>query len=690
MVQKILLIIFLLTVSCNLFSQSNKLIDSLNYNIESMKPDTAKVDYLINLCWNLRNSEPGLSIIYGIEAIKISTDVNYKSGLVRATGLLGVAYRNIGDFKNALTFFYEALYLAKEQQDSTELGFTYINFGSLYNTLEYYNDANKNLTDALQIAKKLSNKRMEAYVYYNLGVMYLSKNEFNIAKLNFRKALQIRIEIQDTEGQASCYKYIGNSYSETDSLQSAFSNYQKAKELIKFDVDKDLVSDLYNQIGVVYYKRKMLDSAMYYFRISLQKAYEINSKLRLRDVYINLSKIYEKKGNIDSAYICHKEYINYHDSLINQELSQKITYEKYRTTEYELKLSEKENENNQLKIHKQRNQLILSIIIISIVFLMVFILMKSNSDKRKANKLLNLKNEEIIKQRDEIQIQKNIAIEQKEEIALKNEELFAQNEEIIKQRDEIFEQKKNISDSIAYACRIQEAVLYSKVQLNELFTDAFIYFRPRDIVSGDFYWYRQVDDNIIVTAADCTGHGVPGAFMSMLGISALEEIVFSKNITMPNQILEKLRQMIKASLKQSLEAFDSQDGMDMALCSFDKKTKKMYFSGANNPAILIRNKELQILEANFNPVGIDLVEKPFAQTEIDYFDNDLVYLFSDGFSDQFSPKREKFKIARFKKLLTEVSEKEMKEQMKIINNTFVDWKGSFRQIDDILIIGIKL
>jgi serine phosphatase RsbU (regulator of sigma subunit) len=678
---KIQIILFLLfAINGSLFSQDSLLIDSLLIELNSVKNDSARVDIYIDLCWKLRNSEPGSSVKYGTMARNLAEEINYNSALVKATSLLGVAYRNIGDYYNSITLYYEAQELAETYNDTTELGYTYINFGNLYNTIQYYADSKINLDKALDIAIELNNSRMQAYTYSNLGQYYITQNQYDSARLNLNKALQLRLKDNDIEGQATSYKYIGDIYYAINEIDSSLQYYFKSKNLLNFNVDKDLVSDLYNEIGIIYFNKNMIDSALHYCKISLKNAQEIDSKLRQRDVYLTLTKIYVAKKMIDSAFQCQSMVMTYNENLINQELSQKITYEQYHA----------ERDRNFAEIKKQRTIILLLGIIVVFVFILVFVFMKLNSKNKKINRLLRIKNEEIKQQKILVDEQNEEIMLKNEEIMLKNEELNAQNDEIIKQRDEIYEQKRQITDSIAYACRIQEAILFTKIQLKDYFRDAFIFFRPRDVVSGDFYWYRKIEDKIIVIAADCTGHGVPGAFMSLLAISALEEIVFSKNILKPNEILENLRKTIKTSLKQSMDLSDSRDGIDLALCTFDITNKILLFSGANNPLYLIRDNQLEILDSNFNTCGIDLVERPFNQHEINYLDNDVIYMFSDGFADQFSPKREKFKTNRFKKLLMEIHQKDFMEQKQILEATFLNWKSTFKQIDDILIIGIKL
>jgi len=278
------------------------------------------------------------------------------------------------------------------------------------------------------------------------------------------------------------------------------------------------------------------------------------------------------------------------------------------------------------------------------------------------------------------------------EIQKQKEEIETQRDEITGQHDMILEQKEDITASINYASRIQNAVLPIKDHFDKSFSDHFILFKPRDIVSGDFYWIAEDKDKLYFTAADCTGHGVPGAFMSMLGISSLNEIFGSQsdNIT-ANKILNQLREKIKFSLHQTGKEGENKDGMDMALCILHKKKNILEYAGAYNPLYLIRDGELHEYKADRMPVGIYHVEKDsFTNHEIKIKKGDLIYIFSDGFVDQFGgPGQTKFKSLNMKKLLLEINNKTMKEQKQIMEEKFEKWKGELNQIDDIIFIGIK-
>lgn len=379
--------------------------------------------------------------------------------------------------------------------------------------------------------------------------------------------------------------------------------------------------------------------------------------------------------------------------------------------------------NNQLEqIEKQKIIMYFLIFIVVLVLVVIYFIYRAYKIKKLTNKLLKEKNNEILQKnkeisakKDEIEIQNAEIIQQKEEIEAQRDEIERQRDEILFQHDEILHQKKEITDSILYARRIQNAVLppekfISKVLQNNFF----ILNKPRDIVSGDYYWIAEKDDLSIFAVADCTGHGVPGAFMSMLGVAFLNEIVNQKGITQANEILNLLRDQVMKSLHQTGKEGEAKDGMDIALCVLDNNTNVLQFSGANNPLYVVTNYELQVnsienststpqllnsLEPQLNelkgdkmPIGIYIDErKPFTNNVLQVYSGDCIYIFSDGYADQFGGiDGKKFKYKKFKEMLIEISVETMEKQHEILDNTIEKWKGNLDQVDDICVFGIKI
>ncbi len=271
-----------------------------------------------------------------------------------------------------------------------------------------------------------------------------------------------------------------------------------------------------------------------------------------------------------------------------------------------------------------------------------------------------------------------------------NVEIEAQRDLATAQRDQIAAQKKEITDSIYYAERIQRSLLPPANVLKLMLPEHFILFKPRDIVSGDFYWVTEKTDKVYITAADCTGHGVPGAFMSMLGIAFLNEIVNKSEDIGPEEILNQLRKYIIKALKQNGQEGEAKDGLDMSIVVFDKSQKTLSFAGANNPLYFFRSGELQEIKGDKMPVGIHEKMNSFTRHTFSIQRGDTFYIFSDGYADQFGgPKAKKFMYSNFKTLLTTLQTKSMREQGKILDDTLEAWKGDVEQIDDIVVIGLR-
>jgi serine phosphatase RsbU (regulator of sigma subunit)/ligand-binding sensor domain-containing protein len=321
--------------------------------------------------------------------------------------------------------------------------------------------------------------------------------------------------------------------------------------------------------------------------------------------------------------------------------------------------------------------------------IIVYIIVKLNvrrleKDKERLEGIVEERTAEIKKQKEDIEA---IA----EYLKVANNEIKEQNDQLGKQKREIEEKNRHITDSISYASRIQMALLPPNSIIEKHLPDHFILFKPRDIVSGDYYWFKQIGHYSIYATADCTGHGVPGAFMSMLGIAFLNELVAENEKHTAGEILNNLRNKVKKSLRQTGEEGHSKDGMDMTLCIIDNKNRTVEYAGAYNPLYIYRNDELIEIKATRNPIGIFIKEKPFESNHIELQEGDMLYTFSDGFVDQFGgDDNSKFKTKNFKKLLLEIYKRPLAEQKTILNQTIEDWRGNYEQTDDIIVFGVRI
>lgn len=257
--------------------------------------------------------------------------------------------------------------------------------------------------------------------------------------------------------------------------------------------------------------------------------------------------------------------------------------------------------------------------------------------------------------------------------------------------EEAEKQRKELTDSIKYASYIQSALLPSKELFEHLLPEHFIFFKPRDVVSGDFYWISKFKNNVIVVAADCTGHGVPGAFMSMLGISFLNEIVSKGCFNSASSILNQLREMVMKSLHQTGDKKEQKDGMDITLCMLDFQNRQLQYAGANNPIYIIRNGSFIEIKGDRMPIGINIVEeRSFTNHRLELQENDMIYLITDGYPDQFGGQNErKLKYKPFKDILLRIYSMQMHEQVFVLEEELYKWMGNVSQIDDILIVGFR-
>ncbi len=400
------------------------------------------------------------------------------------------------------------------------------------------------------------------------------------------------------------------------------------------------------------------------------------------------------KAKIEELNIKEEELITKNKEI--EEKSKILESQQSSIAEQEAKIDkQKKVLNEQLaKIEMQQLILYLFIFIILLISIMGYFIYKAYKVKKEANRLLKQKNFEIMEQNEEIRQQKEEITAQRDEIEAQKDEIIIQRNSAIHQRDEISHQKQEIMDSILYARRIQTAVLPPTKFISEILPqNFFIYNKPRDIVSGDYYWLAQKDNKTIIAAADCTGHGVPGAFMSLLGVSFLKEIVDKISEVKANNILDRLRESVINALNQAGGENEGQtkDGMDMALCILDISTLELQFSGANNPLYIIRNGEVIETKADKMPIGVYDYKQPFTNNIIHLEKNDSFYIFSDGYADQFGgPKGKKFMYKKLKELLISIQDKPMQEQQIILDKTIEDWRGDLFQVDDQLVIGVKI
>ena len=335
----------------------------------------------------------------------------------------------------------------------------------------------------------------------------------------------------------------------------------------------------------------------------------------------------------------------------------------------------------------QTNIAYLSYFIITIILVLLFLRIREKKNIYERNIL----EQKVKKRTSELAEKNNILKSQKEEILAQNEEIIVQRDLVTDQYDQLVRQKKSITDSINYALRIQEAIMPSAKWRHDNLPEHFILYKPKDIISGDFFWIRKINNLIVFAIADCTGHGVPGAMLSMMGVALLNEIVRKREITKANHVLNEMRKEIILSLNQKGNIREQKDGMDIALCAIDYENRKLQFAGANNPMVIIRDNKIINYKGDRMPIGISMVNEDFTNHEIDIYENDMIYLYTDGYVDQFGGNREKkFHSKTLRKMLLAIHKNPLQKQKAKLQNTLAAWQGDLPQIDDITILGLKI
>ncbi|MBA3706266.1 MAG: SpoIIE family protein phosphatase, partial [Bacteroidetes bacterium] len=535
------------------------------------------------------------------------------------------------------------------------------NIAAIYIGQGNYDKAREKYFESLKLKKEIGNKQQISIAYYNIAETYYNQGKYDLALENDLESLKLKEEIGDKQGIAASYNHIGDIYFKKGNYDKALENQFASLKLFEKIGAKYSAANTDISIANAYSGKLDYSNATKWFRQAMQLAKEIGSKPLLQDAYKGLSEVNEKMSDYHNAYNYHKLYTDLKDTLLNETSSKQIAEmnTKYDTEKKDKELIQKDAEisKQQAESEKQQIQRNAFIVGFGLVLLLAIFIFRGYRHKREANRMLEIKNEAINKQNEEIE-------------------------------------KKNtlITDSIEYAKNIQSAILPSEEELKKHFQDYFILYKPKDIVSGDFYWIHEQEDNLLLAVADCTGHGVPGAFMSLMGHNLLREIVSSKNNSNPSEILDELNLKVLKTLKQDSKNTSAKYGMDIALISMDKKRNTIEFAGAHNPLYIYRNKECIQLKADSRSIGnsMDKEEKGFNKQFFQLQKGDMLYLFSDGYTAQKGgSENKKFFFKPFRELLQGICELEVIEQQHLLNATVLSWQGNKKQTDDILIVGIR-
>lgn len=644
-------VIILVLCFLSFFIKSQTL-DSIINLCKNAKHDTDKIKYAAKLSWEYRQlGSYKEAFDYAQQALEKAQQINYVSGIANGSNALAAVYDDQGNYPKALNYYLNTLKIHEQLNDSLGICRDYNNIGLLYCHLSNYKTALEYYNKGIQLAKSLRNNVFLSALYFNIGSVYTYTEKYKESTECYLKSLSIDTILKDDYAISDCYTNIGINYNFSKDYDKALFYCFKGLSMKKALQDFDGAASGYINIADVFVNKHDYKSAKAFLDSSLTISEQNQSFDNLRLTYKGLADVNFSLGNFKDAYLYHVKFKQITDSIFNSENNEQLNQ-----TKINFELEKKRAEQLQQKALSDSDKKRQNIIILSVVLVLLIVSIFS---------LFLFKRFKITNQQKEI---------------------------ISAQKELVEEHQKEISDSINYAKRIQTSFLANELEFKKYFTDYFILFNPKDVVSGDFYWTASVDSKFYVAVADSTGHGIPGAFMSLLNISLLNEAVLSRNYTSTVDILNFVRKILILGLKPDETGQGGNDGMDCVLFCIDFKTLEMEFSGANNPLWIIRNEEVVELKADKMPVGRSPREAvSFTSQKFQLQKNDLIYAFTDGYADQFGgPKAKKFKYKQLEEIILSNHSKHLREQNTILNTTFNNWKGNLEQVDDVCVIGLRV
>ncbi|MBK7130490.1 MAG: tetratricopeptide repeat protein [Crocinitomicaceae bacterium] len=684
--------------------------DSLNQFILEHPDDSiglqARLTYVQQIKHGYAESAP---LIH--EGISVSKKTHNHFFLQRFYHAAGIMYWQIGNSDSAIVDFQKALSYALYLKDTLSIGNANLGLANVYkNTGDYAKSVNHAL-ESERYFNLAHDTTGAARSYNTLGLIFRQQKDADKAKFYYVQGLNLVRSMHDTVLESGFLSNIGVLYHELEYYDSAWIYHKSALNLRMAIGDRKAMAISYGNIGSLFLMQNNLDSALYYTNLALAEFSNVNYQMGMMEAYAALGDIWQKKDNHRNAILMFKKaeelansgnfkptlvsiarnmatsyqaigdyrqayqylenFIAWRDSIFSDEETKKVqkleiefTYKKQqledslknaereRIAAYEM---QKERDKNSAQQTKFRLFAVGGLAVLILILIIVIILSKSNRRQRQLNKI------------------------------------------IAEQKTMVEEKNKEITDSINYARRIQEAILPPAQLIEKYLPDHFVLYLPKDIVAGDFYWLNADDNDVLIAAADCTGHGVPGAMVSVVCSNALNRAVKELKLKNPATILNKVRELVIETFEKSQH--DVNDGMDIALVRIKKNepTIKLEYAGANNPMWIYRAKEKSLIEIkpNNQPVGNFTKQTPFTSHEIELNKGDQVYIFTDGYADQFGGQDinrggKKFKSANLFKLIQSIANSDMSYQKKTLHDTFIQWKGELEQLDDICIIGLKL
>jgi tetratricopeptide (TPR) repeat protein len=597
-------------------------------------------------------------------SIKIFKAEKNDKGLSTAYTNIGNTYKSYGQLQNSLDAYFKSLKISEKLKQNT--GTVLSNIGNAFADMDEYEKAKKYYLLSIEQFKKEGSDYYVSWGYSNLASIYLDNDELDKAEELYSKAMKMHEKQGDLEGIAHTEHSIGLIRTEQERFDEAIAMYQSSlkhyDELeMPFEVAKNLVD-----MGVLERRRNNQEKAAIYFDEAYKLIDYFPYDLELKIFYKEYADVNKIRGDFKSALKFYELHTEMSDSLFKienkrafAEKEAKYQNEKKQKQIQELKHQQKLDDiKNEEAKARSRMILIFTLVGLALLGVVIIVLIRSNRLKQHTNKLLQ-----------------------------------TQNAKISHQKEVIEEKNKDITDSINYAQNIQQAILPDLATAKSILGDSFILFQPRDIVSGDFYWmHRMENGDVFFAVADCTGHGVPGAFMSMMGNDMLNKIIIDHGISDPGKALSELNNEVKKALAKNVSADKMRDGMDITICKLTKERNKIFFSSAMRSVYHISGDTLNELKGDKNAIGGNTeFNFEFETHELLVNKNDSLFLTTDGYADQFGGlDGKKFMAKNLKEIFLSFKDKSMDEQYSVLKDSFFKWKGKFEQIDDVTVMGIRI
>lgn len=634
-------------------------IDSCLRVLKTSKDDTNKVYLLDKIAWSISYQSLKKGIEYSDQALQLAKSLNFERAYPTIFNTQGAIYDDMAEVAKALNFYLDGLRYAKKFNMLKNQAVLYNSLGNLYSKQKNNQEAKRYYLLSVKISDKIDFASTVAQA--NLASLYMNAKMWDSTMYYLNASLEYNLKNKNEARLINNYILLSElSYAQKDPKKALSSALEAVRLAIKVN-DVYTLGHAYITLSNAYYMNNDIPKALNALAECEKTTAMTGDIPTMETCALYFSQIYEEIKDYEKGLKYYKEYKMYKDSSLNAESIQQIknAEAKYQNEkkQNEIELLAEKQKVNEAENHKKKVYLLVALSGILVLGFVLVVLYRNYRLKHKTNQDLEAFNKEIN--------------HQKELVEIKN---------------------KEITDSINYAKRIQQNILTSDSYFKEHTNDFFILFKPKDIVSGDFYWALKHNNKLMVMTADCTGHGVPGAMMSMMGVNYLNEIVNEKGISNPAEVLNQLRADIIKTLNPEGSLVESKDGMDCCLCSYDMDKMRVNYASANNSFYLIRGNEIIISKSNKMPVGAGHhAAIPFDEFVMDIQKDDLIITFTDGYADQFGgTKGKKFKYKQLEELLLTHAHLSLENLKDKLNETIEGWRGQLEQVDDICVIGIKI